>query len=265
MNTTRSRPPAGPNRPEALLERLDSIGHRLRDSGHALALIGLGSVGFERERLDAWSDLDFFVIVEPGWRNRFLDDLGWLAAAAPLAWHFRNTPDGHKALMQDGVFCEFAVFEPATLVSIPFAPGRVVWKRADVGDDIATPRRPLPPHEPPDEAWIVGEALSNLLVGLQRFHRGERLSAMRLVQVFAVDRLIELEARRHPGTTAGADPFARERRLEARAPALAAELPGLMPGINATPRAARAMLEALRQRGAILAEPVVERILALAA
>lgn len=260
MDTTRSRPPASPNRPEALLERLDSIGHRLRDSGHALALIGLGSVGLERERLDAWSDLDFFVIVEPGWRNRFLDDLDWLAAAAPLAWHFRNTPDGHKALMQDGVFCEFAVFEPAALASIPFAPGRVVWKRADVSDDIATPRRPLPPHEPPDEAWIVGEALSNLLVGLQRFHRGERL-----VQVFAVDRLIELEARRHPAATSGADPFARERRLEARVPALAAELSGLMPGIDATPQAARAMLDALRRRGAILAEPVVERILALAA
>lgn len=254
----------GPNRPEELLDRLEEIGDRLRDSGHALALIGLGSAGLERERLDAWSDLDFFVIVEPGWKQRFVDDLGWLAAAAPLAWHFRNTADGHKALMRDGVFCEFAVFEPAELVSIPFAPGRVVWKRADVGDDIATPRRALPPREPPGEAWIIGEALSNLLVGLQRFHRGERLSAMRLVQVCAVDRLIELETLRQPGTSNGADPFARERRLEARAPNLAAELPPLVPGIQATPQAALAMLAALRRRGAHLAEPVVERILALA-
>ena len=48
-----------------LLERLDRIGAVLRDSGHALALIGLGSVGLERDRLDAWSDLDFFVASLP--------------------------------------------------------------------------------------------------------------------------------------------------------------------------------------------------------
>jgi hypothetical protein len=257
-----TQPPGGP---ATLLQRLDAIGRCLRDGGQALALIGLGSVGCEQDRLDAWSDLDFFVIVEPGCKHRFLEDLGWLAAAAPLAWHFRNTVDGHKALMHDGVFCEFAVFEPAELDAIPFAPGRVVWKRADVADGMATPRRPLPPREPPDETWIVGEALSNLLVGLQRFRRGERLSAMRLVQVFAVDRLIELDALRHPESNAGSDPFARERRLEARAPALAAELPRLVPGIDATPQAAREMLEALRRRGALLAEPVVERIQALAA
>lgn len=51
--------------PQQLLARLDRIGAVLRDSGHALALIGLGSAGLERERLDEWSDLDFFVIAEP--------------------------------------------------------------------------------------------------------------------------------------------------------------------------------------------------------
>lgn len=69
--------------PEQLLARLDDIGVALLRSGHALALIGLGSAGLERHRLDQYSDLDFFVIVEPA----------------------------HKALSTDGVFCEFAVVE----------------------------------------------------------------------------------------------------------------------------------------------------------
>ncbi len=246
-----------------LLERLDAIGCALRDSGHALALIGLGSVGLETQRLDAWSDLDFFAIVEPGHKARYLHHLDWLAAAHPLAWHFQNTADGHKALMADGVFCEFAVFEPHELEGIPFAPGRVVWRRGDVAEDIATPRRPVPAATLPDETWIVGEALSCLFVGLQRWHRGEKLSAARFVQGHALDRLIELDALRH-APPAG-DPFSRERRLETRQPELAAELPALVPGYPQTPAAAIAMLAALKRRGAMLDAAIEQRIRALAA
>jgi hypothetical protein len=247
-----------------LLQRLDAIGQALRDSGQGLALLGLGSVGLETARIDTWSDLDFFAIVEPGSKARYLHRLDWLAAARPLAWHFQNTVDGHKALMDDGVFCEFAVFEPQELDGIPFAPGRVVWKRDDVDASMAHPRKPLPSADPPDETWIVGEALSCLLVGLQRWHRGERLSAARFVQGHALDRLLELDALRHPAAAAGADPFNRERRLEARCPSLAAELPTLVPGYSRTPQAALAMLQALAQRGAMLAPAITERIRTLA-
>lgn len=255
--------------PALLLERIDAIGASLAASGHALALIALGSIGRDTHRLDAWSDLDFFAIVEPGHKARYLDRLDWLAAAHPLAWHFRNTRDGHKALMADGVFCEFAVFESAELEAIPFAPGRVVWKREGVDDTIALPRRPLPDARLPDEAWIVGEALSNLLVGLQRWHRGEKLAAMRMVQSHALDRLIELDALRQAQDDAragaeGADPFSRERRVEQRQPTLREELPRIAAGYERTPEAALALLQALQRRGALLNGAVAERIRALA-
>ena len=248
--------------PNTLLERLERIAASLRDSGHALAMIGLGSVGLERERLDRWSDLDFFAIVEPGWKARYIDSLDWLAAAHPLVWHFRNTGDGCKALMADGVFCEFAVFEPQELDDIPFAPGRVVWRRKGVDECIATPRRGMAPPRTTDETWIVGEALSCLFVGLQRWHRGEKLSAARFVQGHAVDRLIELDALR-TRPMAG-DPFNADRRLESRQPRLAAELPRLVPGYGDTPRAALAMLDALSARCAVLNEAVVAHIRRLA-
>jgi hypothetical protein len=259
-------PFAKPITPTLLLQRLDAIGASLRDSGHALALLGLGSVGLEQERLDAHSDLDFFAIVEPGHKTRFIAQLDWLASAHPLAWHFRNTADGHKALMTDGVFCEFAVFEPDELAAIPFAPGRVVWCREGVDPSIATPRRLVPPNHLPDENWIVGEALSCLFVGLQRWHRGERLSAARFVQNHALDRLIELDALRNPanGQASHADPFNRERRLEQRQPALAEELSALVPGYANTPQAALAMLDALARRGAILDTTLSDSIRAMA-
>lgn len=240
------------NTPATLLQRLDDIAAVLRARGDALALLALGSVGRETARLDAWSDLDFFAIVQPGAKAAYIDRLDWLAAAHPLAWHFRNTVDGHKALMADGVFCEFAVFEPAELDGIPYAPGRLVWKAEGVDDALATPRRALPDAALPDERWIVGEALSGLFVGLQRWQRGEKLSAARFVQGHALDRLIELDAlRAGPAGGASADPFNRERRLEARRPALAAELPALAPGYAHTPAAALALLDALAARGAV--------------
>ena len=254
--------------PALLLDRLDAIGRSLAASGQGLALVGLGSVGLDTQRLDTWSDLDFFAIVEPGHKARYLERLDWLEAAAPLAWHFQNTRDGHKALMADGVFCEFAVFEPAELDAIPFTPGRIVWKRDGVDDAIATPRRPLPEARLPDETWIVGEALSCLLVGLMRWHRGERLAAMRMVQSHALDRLIELDALRaqQRGERApGADPFSRERRLERRQSSLGAELPQLAAGYERTPAAALAMLDAMQRRGALLHPAMVERIRGLAA
>jgi len=95
-----------------LLKRLDEIGQSLEQSPHALALIGLGSVGLELYRLDDYSDLDFFVIVEPGYKHAFINDLDWLSKLCPIAYCFLNSVDGYKLLFTDGIFCEFAVFEP---------------------------------------------------------------------------------------------------------------------------------------------------------
>lgn len=245
-----------------LLARLDRIAASLAATGRVQAVIGLGSVGLETDRLDAWSDLDFFVIADPGHKAAFIDSLDWLAAAHPLAWHFRNTADGHKALMADGVFCEFAIFEPQELAAIPFAPGRLVWSRPGIDPALATPRRELP-RRTTDETWIVGEALACLFVGLQRWHRGEKLSAARFVQGHALDRLIELDALRT--RPAGGDAFNGERRLEARQPALADELPALVPGYERTPQAALAVLDALARRGARLNDAMADRIRGLAA
>lgn len=230
--------------PALLLERLDALGGALAARPDALGLLGLGSVGRETDRLDAHSDLDFFVVVRPGAKARYLESLDWLAAARPLLWHFRNTVDGHKALMDDGVFCEFAVFEPDELERIPFAPGRWVWRRDELDPTLAEPRMPLPAPDLPGEDWLVGEALSNLIVGLQRLARGETLAAMRLIQVHAVDRLLQLAERRAPA--AARDPFALERRIEQRHPDLVPLLARVAQGYRGSPASACALLEGLQ-------------------
>jgi hypothetical protein len=231
---------------EKLLNRLHEIGQSLEKTGKALALLGLGSVGQELDRLDAYSDLDFFAVVEPGQKERFLTNLDWLSSLAPIAYHFQNTADGYKLLFADGVFCEFAIFEEAELSHIPFAAGRVVWKREGISDTIAVPVKQSSPSTHPVE-WLIGEALTNLYVGLGRYRRGEKLSAFQFVQVYALGRVVDLAERIESPQPAYADQFAGERRFEQRFPGVARSLTQMAPGYEGTPAAALAILSFLDQ------------------
>jgi hypothetical protein len=247
------------NTPQKLLTRLDEIGRAVAATGKALAVIGLGSVGLERQRLDEFSDLDFFVIVQAGQKQGFIEDLSWLSAPAPLAYAFRNSVDGYKALYEDGIFCEFAVFEEAELSHIPFAEGLFVWKHPNAAEDLRRPKLPAPqPHHHSTE-WLLGELLTNLYVGTARYQRGEKLSAMRFVQSYAVDRLIDLLARKGQN---GADVFSPKRRLEVREPDLAALLPSFLQGYERTPESALALLTFVESRWPVNAA-LKQRIVAL--
>ncbi len=232
---------------QLLLERLDQIGAALAASGHGLALIGLGSVGLELERLDNYSDLDFFAIVETGYKQKYIEDIDWLASVCPLAYAFRNTQDGYKLLYEDGVFCEFAVFEPGELRQASFAPGRVVWKQAQIPEDIAIPASQPMPQARREVEWLVGEALTNLYVGLERGQRGEKLSAARFVQNYAVDRLLELAALIEDEKPGYKDGFSSERRFEQRFPVTARLLPEFIQGYERNPQSASAILEFLEK------------------
>ena len=230
-----------------MLSRLNEIGASLARSNKAVALIGLGSVGIEVDRLDEFSDLDFFAIVEPGCKAEFIEHLDWLGSICPIAYSFRNTPDGHKLLFRDGVFCEFAVFEERELPEIPFAAGRFIWKKQGVADMLALPQTVHRVQENPSLEWSLGEALTNLYVGACRFHRGEKLSAMRLIQGYAVDRVLELTERIATSTLSAGDLFAPERRYEQRHPSISKELPAFLQGYERSIESAQAILQFLER------------------
>jgi lincosamide nucleotidyltransferase B/F len=230
---------------QALLKRLDEIGHSLEQSGHALALIGLGSVGLELDRLDAYSDLDFFAIVEEGYKRAYLDSLHWLSDVHPIAYSFLNTVDGYKVLFEDGIFCEFAVFETAELQGIPFASGRIIWKRAEILETFGQPTTSSSPKERRNKHWLLGEALTNLYVGLNREKRGEKLSATRFIQGYAVDRMLELVEYVERAKEADRDPFVNERRFEQRFPNLIPQLSVWMQGYDKNRESALASLDFL--------------------
>lgn len=230
-----------------LLKRLDDIGQTLARSEHALALIGLGSVGMELDRLDQYSDLDFFVIVEEGYKRAYIDSLQWLRDVHPVVYSFLNTEDGYKLLFADGVFCEFAVFELDELKNIPFAPGRIVWKREDVSDTVSQPVSLPESHVRHTKEWLLGEALTNLYVGLNRDKRGEKLSATRFIQGYAVDRCLELVEYIGEAQEVHRDPFVNERRFEQRFPEPAMQVNTWMQGYEKNRESALAILTFLEE------------------
>lgn len=195
---------------QRLLDRLDAIAASLAQQDGALALLGLGSVGLDIARADRFSDLDFFAIAEPKSAIALREDLNWLSSVKPLSFAHRNTPDGWKVLFEDGIFAEFAVFSPKQLPQIPFQAGRLVWAHLGFEVNLVAPMRYA---EPMDRAWGISEALTCILVGLGRFHRGEVLAAQRLIQGSALDLVL---AMLHAQLAAeqGGDPFNPSRRVE---------------------------------------------------
>jgi hypothetical protein len=182
------------------------------------------------------------VIVEDGFKQAYIHDLAWLERVAAVTYHFQNTMDGFKLLFADDVFCEFAVFEMHELASIPFAPGRIVWKKPGVPDELAVPALEPPPPSGHDLGWHIGEALTHLYVGLQRFNRGEKLFGARFVQQYALDCVLWLAERLDPGQPAFRDAFSSERHFEQRFPKVAQHLASFVQGYERTPESALAIL-----------------------
>ena len=231
-----------------LLNRLEKLTEVLAQDPDCLGLLALGSAA-DLSRMDAYSDLDFFVIVKDGTVQRFLDEDTWLCACAPLAYRFRNTPDGHKVLWSDGIYAEYAVFEVSTLASIPYTKGRWCFQR----EGFTLPDQPQCPLPDPrqDPAYAYNEALTNLLVGMMRYRRGERLAGARLIQVHAVDRILStLEDPTLP-LSPSVDPFSLERRIEFRHPQIVPLLQAVVVDLDHLPQAALALLDYLENRMAI--------------
>ena len=235
-------------RKKLLLERLNQIGSSLEKTGEALLLLGLGSVGNEIGRLDEYSDLDFFVIVKPTLKSRFIDQLDWLESVHPLAYSFKNTKDGYKILFADGIYGEFAVFEEEEMGNILFSPGRIVWKEPSFNNlDIVSPLRKASSIRQDSLCFAINEALTNLYVGLCRYARGEKFSGMKFIQNHALDNilsvlhLIEKEVEYYP------DIFGNERRVEKRFPEFAGVMGEMLQGYERVPESALIILDYLEE------------------
>lgn len=193
---------------EILHKTLESLTQAAQNSPHAIALIGAGSAGAGLNRMDEYSDIDFFLIVEDGFSKGFIDDNSWLARELPIVFAFRDTEHGNKALLENGVFLEFAIFTEHELAQYGVPGLRIIWCRPGFSLPELSSKAPLVR----ELSYYVDSALSNLLVGALRMRRGERLAALAMIERYALNNL--LTAYRIKNNLEIRDHFNIERRAE---------------------------------------------------
>ena len=189
-------------------ETLETLAIAAQQSPHAIALVGAGSAGAESSRMDEYSDIDFFLIVEDGFSPAFIDDNSWFGSLLPISFAFRDTEHGNNVLLENGVFLEFAIFTEAELALFGIPGLRTIWSKPG----FTLPDFPSKEISEREISYYVNQALSNLLVGALRLKRGERLAALVMIERHALTNL--LNAYRLKNNLKIEDPYVIERRAE---------------------------------------------------
>ena len=189
-------------------ETLETLSLAAQKSPHAMALVGAGSAGAESSRMDDYSDIDFFLIVEDGFSAAFIDDNSWFGSLLPIVFSFRDTEHGNKVLLENGVFLEFAIFTEVELALYGIPGLRTIWSKSG----FTLPDFPANKISERELSYYVNQALSNLLVGALRLKRGERLAALVMIERHALTNL--LTAYRLKKNLKIEDPYVIERRAE---------------------------------------------------
>ncbi len=210
---------------EHYIERL--IGDLGADD-RVVGLIGLGSTARNARQPDRWSDHDIWVVVEDGNEPTFRDDPSWLPDAGRIVLWMQETPHGMKAVYDDGHLVKVAVFRVDELEATRANDYRVYLDREQITGRM---RRIREATAHPDSEWLngpgylAGQFLTNLLVGVSRFARGERLSAHDFVVAQGVGHLLGLVAAVVPPERDGElDDLNPWRRFETAYPSLATRI-----------------------------------------
>jgi hypothetical protein len=224
----------------------ERLRERLEGDGRVVGLVALGSMSGEPPAADEWSDHDFFVITRPGEQERMRTDLSWLPDAGQIAFAYRETAHGVKAIYRSAHLLEFAVFDLEELSLARVNRFRTLLDRAGVDGRMRDLRERTARERPSEVRWLSGQLLSALLVATWRFRRGERLSGRKMLQS-AAEHLANLLRRALPLERAGAlDSLDATRRFEQAFPKLGADLDAALS--HPPPEAARLLLEiALRE------------------
>lgn len=201
---------------------VDDLLRKLEVDPRVVGLVLAGSSA-DTTRRDQWSDHDFLVIVDDDVAEHFRGDLFWLPDDGDLAFSFRETEHGLKALYRDGLMLEFAVFSRDQFAGCALNHYRVALDRGGIEELAAEIQgRSLQPQHV-DRVGELRNFLSLVYIGTGRARRGERLGANALIRQWAVVHLLML-VRDLLDDTRMLDALDSSRRFETADPGFAADV-----------------------------------------
>ena len=188
-----------------------------------IGLAGFGSTA-DRNRVDEWSDHDFAWVTAPGAQDAYRHDLSWLPEADSIALSVIEHHGGVKVVYDDGRVLEFGITSLADFTAWAGNSIEVIVDKGGVAEAVATIlSAPLPEGEP-DADRAIRLVLTQLLIGVGRYRRGEVLSAGRSIRDEATGHLlVALGARLH-GATERLDTLDPRRRFDFVHPVIAARI-----------------------------------------
>jgi hypothetical protein len=204
---------------------LTQLRHRLESDPRVQGLILLGSTADPILR-DNHSDHDFWIIAETPALSDYLADTGWLPDAEQILFTVRHGASHRTVVYRNRHKVEYAVFDHSTARSGKIDRFRVVLDREGIAELAEEIRHNslLQGAEYPEGPVSVENFYVLAWTGWERVLRGEVLSAHRYVDA-GTDVLLQLLANAHVvPDEANADRLDSRRRLEQRAPDLAAAL-----------------------------------------
>lgn len=225
-----------------LIERMNEIAKHVSINDRVLAVLALGSIGVEQDRLDDYSDLDFFIVTEDDLKQQMIDDISWLNQCYPVAFSFKNTKDGYKFFFEDGIYGEFAIFGRREIPHVIQNQARLVYQKQGYQEPTLLDAKSLPKPDNVQPIDEIHEAITNLYVGVMRALRGERLSAQRFIEHYAIDHVLKAYLILHPIQGKWIDPFNLERRIESHDPHLKPWLTSMIQGYSSLGSSAASIL-----------------------
>lgn len=185
---------------ELIEERLEQINETISAQPQILAIIRPHENGNPCSIKDNDCDIRLVVLVATGNEEKLLQNIRWLADIQHIAYEFKRSPGHFRFLFSDGLFCDFTVTEEQNLDISDLPQGQILWQKdvakTDYKEAINVTRRdkstnPIAnKHE--ESCWLLGEFLTNLLIGLRRYSKGDKLSAFYVIQHHALSQLLEL-------------------------------------------------------------------------
>lgn len=180
------------------------------------SLIALGSTAKTHHQPDEWSDHDFWYVVADGTHEAFHNDLSWIPNHERIVLAFRETQHGWKVIFDTGHVLEYAIFQNSELEVARFHHYDVLVDKTDIQERLH--QMEATQHQETKETTPLTHAqhlLSLLVIGMGRYHRGEKISGMLYIKHHALEQLHELIQATIPAENPElVDDLSPSRRLE---------------------------------------------------
>jgi hypothetical protein len=208
----------------------DTLQRTLFADDRVRALIAIGSLA-RPERVDAWSDYDFWVITTTAAQIELLTDLSWLPDHPTIALALRLAEQYYTIVYTTGHIAESAIFGPHDLSRGRLSHYRMLFDKDDITARVQALAEDVR-HEHEigyNPSNTLGHFLVTLCTDAARAARGERLSAHTYIFQYAVDDLLTLITHQiAPQRPDLADPFDARRRFEQAYPDLSMTLASIL-------------------------------------